>query len=285
MEQTQNQACEEWTPQLAAYALGEEPGAELQAHLEICPHCRAELRSLGRVARMLPHAVPHVAPPAELRQRILDAAGRPVAAAAKPSRPSRRLRWGWPTFAWAAVVGVLLGWNLALIGQLRDSDRNFARLQATLAATRAELNAAQAELSATVERLAATTAQVERSRTNWGTVAVLFNSPNLRVAQIGGDNAVASVWFTPDGSEACFVAQGLPDPGAGRVYQVWLNQGDTKVNGGTFSPVGDNAWIVLRADRPISSFATLGVTVEPAGGSPAPTTPPVLRGPLSGGAS
>ena len=206
MEQTQNQACQEWIPQLAAMTLGEPPDAELQAHLETCSRCRAELRSFGRVTRVLPYAAPVIAPPAQLRDRILEAAaGRPVAGTAEKTRPARRLRWGWPTFAWAVVVGLLLGWNLALIGQLRDSDRDFARLQAVLDATRTELSVAQTELSTTVERLAATTAQVERSRTNWGTVAVLFNSPNLQVVPIGGDGAEARVWFTPDSSEACLV--------------------------------------------------------------------------------
>lgn len=285
MEQTQNQPCQEWVPQLAACALGEQPDAELLAHLETCQRCRAELRSFGRVARVLPYSSPVVAPPAQLRSRILEAAaGRQVPKTSKPA-PSQRFRRIWPTLAWAAVVGLLLGWNLALVGQLRDSDSDLLRLQAQLTATRTELSAAQAELSTTVERLAATTTQVERSRTNWGTVAVLFNSPNLQVTPIGGEGAEARVWFTPNSREACLVARGLPDPGAGKVYQVWLNKGDTKVDGGTFSPVGDNSWIVLRAGDPVASFGTLGITVEPAGGSAAPTSPPVLRGSLGGGAT
>lgn len=286
MGNTQNQACEEWVPYLAAYALGEQPDAELRTHLETCQRCRSELRLFGRVARVLPYSAPAVAPPPQLRDRIVAAAaGRQIGGDTKQPRAARRPRWAWSTLAWAGAVMLLLGWNIALYGQLRDSGRNFARLQDTLATTRNQLSAAQVELNTTVERLSATSTQLDRSRTNWGTVAVLFNSPDLQVASIGGEGAEARVWFTPGSSEACFVARGLPDPGAGKVYQLWLNQGDAKISGGTFSPVGDNAWIVVRADRPVASFGTLGVTVEPAGGSAAPTSPPVLRGTLSGSAS
>ena len=70
--------CREWRESLGAYALGQLEGNEraaLEAHLEGCARCRAELASLEPVARMLPHADPvHFEsapqPPAELGQRI-----------------------------------------------------------------------------------------------------------------------------------------------------------------------------------------------------------------------
>jgi len=70
--------CREWRESLGAYALGQLEGNEraaLEAHLEGCARCRAELASLEPVARMLPHADPvHFEtapqPPADLGQRI-----------------------------------------------------------------------------------------------------------------------------------------------------------------------------------------------------------------------
>jgi hypothetical protein len=53
--------CREWRESLGAYALGQLTGDEragLEAHLEGCAECRAELTSLEPVARMLPHADP-----------------------------------------------------------------------------------------------------------------------------------------------------------------------------------------------------------------------------------
>ncbi|HEX8959088.1 MAG TPA: zf-HC2 domain-containing protein, partial [Solirubrobacterales bacterium] len=73
----------EWRESLGAYALGqlpEEGRTALEAHLEGCPGCRAELDSLGSVARLLPLADPDrfdVAPtlPPALAGRVAAAIG------------------------------------------------------------------------------------------------------------------------------------------------------------------------------------------------------------------
>lgn len=70
--------CREWRELLGAFALGHLEGDEragLEAHLDGCPECRAELAALRPVARMLPHADPErfesaPVPPADLGQRI-----------------------------------------------------------------------------------------------------------------------------------------------------------------------------------------------------------------------
>lgn len=71
--------CREWRESLGAYALGQLPADEragLEAHLEGCPDCRAEVRSLSGVAALLPHADPErfgppPQPSPDLGQRIL----------------------------------------------------------------------------------------------------------------------------------------------------------------------------------------------------------------------
>jgi hypothetical protein len=53
--------CREWREWLGAHALGQLPEGEraaLEAHLEGCPECRAELASLTGVAQLLPLANP-----------------------------------------------------------------------------------------------------------------------------------------------------------------------------------------------------------------------------------
>jgi len=88
----------------AAYVLGAlEPAeaAALQAHLETCAECRAEVERLGAVAEALATGVPqHTAPP-ELRRRVLDA----VAPPPRPARVRRRR----PVFALAGAVALGLG--------------------------------------------------------------------------------------------------------------------------------------------------------------------------------
>jgi hypothetical protein len=70
--------CREWRELLGTYALGQLEGEErigLEAHLEGCERCRAELTALEPVARMLPYADPGrfgqaPQPPPELGARI-----------------------------------------------------------------------------------------------------------------------------------------------------------------------------------------------------------------------
>jgi hypothetical protein len=70
--------CREWRELLGAHALGHLQGDErsgLEAHLDGCAECRAELAALQPVARMLPYADPErfesaPVPPADLGQRI-----------------------------------------------------------------------------------------------------------------------------------------------------------------------------------------------------------------------
>jgi putative zinc finger protein len=109
--------CREWRESLGAYALGQLEDDErvgLEAHLEGCASCRAELASLEPVALMLPHADPErfvgpaPQPPPELGQRIaatIEAERRQL------QRRQQRRRFGAFAFggvAAAAVAAVLL---------------------------------------------------------------------------------------------------------------------------------------------------------------------------------
>lgn len=89
--------CREWRLLLGAYALGdlgdEEERAGLEAHLDGCPECRAEARSLEGVARLLPLADPgRFSQPAPLPSPDL---GREVAAAIGRERGAARRRRRW----------------------------------------------------------------------------------------------------------------------------------------------------------------------------------------------
>jgi len=67
---------------------------------------------------------------------------------------------------------------------------------------------------------------------------------------------------------------GAPQPPSGRVYQLWYQHGKTIERGGTFRPRGDGSY---RTDVPVSATDAVLVTVERAGGAPAPTGPPVMQ--------
>ncbi|HXR30226.1 MAG TPA: zf-HC2 domain-containing protein [Solirubrobacterales bacterium] len=104
--------CREWRESLGALALSQLPDAErpaLEAHLEGCPGCRAELESLQGVARLMPLADPDrfgdvPAPPAALGERIAT-----TIAAERRSERRRRRRFGFAlSGATAAVAAAVL---------------------------------------------------------------------------------------------------------------------------------------------------------------------------------
>jgi anti-sigma-K factor RskA len=67
-------------------------------------------------------------------------------------------------------------------------------------------------------------------------------------------------------------ASGVPEPPPGRTYQLWLQQpGHEMVSAGLMPDPRDLA--VLAVDA--STATAAAVSVEPARGSPHPTTPPI----------
>jgi len=103
--------CREWRESLGAHALGrlpEEERAALEAHLEGCPECRAEMEALAGVAQLLPLADPEhfgtaPAPPPSLADR--------VAATIRAERRSQRLRLG---LAFSGITAAVAAAALAI---------------------------------------------------------------------------------------------------------------------------------------------------------------------------
>ena len=72
----------------------------------------------------------------------------------------------------------------------------------------------------------------------------------------------------------------VPALQAGTTYQLWVISGDQTRSVATLQPASDGTMPQTVAAVRVGDTA-LGVTVEPAGGSPAPTTTPVITVPLS----
>lgn len=110
--------CREWRESLGAYALGQLRGDEragLEAHLDGCAQCRAELALLEPVAQMLPHADPArfesaPQPPPELGARIAAV----IAGEREKSRQRRRRRRAFGGFALGGAAAALAAAVLAI---------------------------------------------------------------------------------------------------------------------------------------------------------------------------
>ncbi|MFD0344961.1 anti-sigma factor [Kitasatospora aburaviensis] len=168
-----------------------------------------------------------VPPPPEMRARVLarleyerqlppPRRTEVVTAAAAPRAGHRRARW--PRLALAASLA---------------------------AATALGVVAVQQHEQAQQER-----ATAERLRTQQAAFGELLTAPDARVttttaAGSGTGTGTGTVVWSASRNQAGFLAAGLPDPGPGRVYELWLDRA------GTLSPAGlladGNGALVLTA--------------------------------------
>jgi len=95
-----------------------------------------------------------------------------------------------------------------------------------------------------------------------------------QVVGFTGDEGQLAMAYRPGEPGALLVGTGLPDPGADKVYAIWMLQGTTPVSGGCVRP--HDGSIVVFVDADLAGTDQMAVTVEPASCPSAPTTTPVL---------
>ncbi|WGL51176.1 anti-sigma factor [Nocardioides sp. BP30] len=107
-----------------------------------------------------------------------------------------------------------------------------------------------------------------------GVLAQIERAPDVqRFTTHGPGNATVTVYRSVSLNEAAVEAHDLGQAPDGKVYQVWLqNTAGAMVPAGFLAP-GTSTATALNGDASAAEGA--GITVEPAGGSPAPTSDPV----------
>jgi anti-sigma-K factor RskA len=233
---------------LTAYALGvlePEEIARVSELLEQHPEWRPTLDELRATVGLLPYGLPGAEPAPGLRQRTLDyAAGRSRRPVRAPERGLRRWLAALGGVAAAATLAAGLAW-----GQLQSARADLARAEAELAS----LRSAQ-------QQVAATLAQARP------------------LVALSGPGGRGSVLRTSAG--VTVVAAKLPALAPGRTYQLWLIRGGKPAGVGTFGvdAQGFGMLTLGSADLAPQATDTFAVTDEPAGGSPGPTTSPLIAG-------
>jgi anti-sigma factor RsiW len=234
---------------VAAYLLGalaDVERSEFEAHLATCAQCREDVSDLRLVADALPLAVPPVAPPAALRDRLMETvrAEAEVLSAAGPGadrpRPARRRRFA-PAFnrplalaggIAALVVGGAVGFGL---GSSTSETR-----------------------TRTVVQVRTVAAQVSSTTAPRGTAVIVVR------------DGVATLRVT-----------GLPAPPRGKVYEVWLLRRGAAAPSPTDALFSVSTRGSGRVALPsVHDVETVLVTAEPDGGSSAPTSQPFIRASL-----
>ena len=100
----------------------------------------------------------------------------------------------------------------------------------------------------------------------------------MRVTGTKG-SMTAEVAYSRQLGKGAITVTGMPPAPDGKVYQLWYVGADGVArSAGIMAPEDGRGAMVLEGDP--NNAAAVGVTVEPAGGSPSPTTEPVVVLPL-----
>lgn len=236
---------ESWAGSAAGYLLGaleDDERSRFEAHLDDCEHCREEIAFLRVATDALPVAVEqHAAPPA-LKDRIMNVV----------NAEAELLRAAGPEA------------DRPRVAEPRRRERRWWSL-----VPRSGL------------ALAASVLLIVGGVTGW--VLRDGGGTPTRTVVAGVEVPDASAELVVRGDHSTLKTRGLPRPGTGRVYQVWLMREGAK------DPEPTDALFTVSRDGTasvdvpgsIGDVEAVLVTEEPDGGSPAPTSEPIIAASLA----
>ncbi|MDQ3856395.1 MAG: anti-sigma factor [Chloroflexota bacterium] len=234
--------CEEVQENIPALVLGalDEPDAEaVRQHVSRCAACSSEAGAYSRTTDALNLAVEPVELPQGFHSRLLARATAPDDVITFPTAPKRRpARLPWALAAACLLLALGLGaWSWRLNTQVR-AERAYIAYMAQFIA--------RPDVSAT--RMTASSATTQ-----------------------------GRLYATAKGDRAMLVLADLPALPRGKVYQIWLNAPGVKDTAGTFEPLADgDACVYVHPRTSLSRYKSIGITIEPKGGSPGPTSPRII---------
>lgn len=239
--------------------------AEVRAHVAGCPECAADVRASQLVADTLAWSVDPVAPPAAIRQRVLSSVR-----AGTPERVQTRGRW-LPWLAAAATLVIAAG--LGADG---------VRLRGRIQTLELQLRDAVAQVRAGQEQ----TQQARLVAANAERQLSVLAAPDVAHVDLKGQPSAPqasarAIWSRSRG--LLLAVSNLPALPVGRTYQLWI------ISGGA-APIS-NGWIfktdstgsvttMFQTPTTLPPPTAMAVSIEPDGGSPAPTGPITLTGSL-----
>jgi len=243
----------------AAYALGALPAEEarrFEAYLAGSPEAQREVAEYREVAALLALAGPETAPSPDLRERVLARgrapSTRPSAGPVRPPRP-------WLALAAGLVAVVGLGFGYVQLTTARDLRRELAQVGQHLERTSDMLRGREATLNAILE-------------------------PGVQLFQLtasGDPDPLVQLFWDRQRHRAVLHGFRLDSVPEGRAYQLWFIKDGAPVPSVTFRPEPEGHVLVERIEVPADGDVTAAaLTVEPESGSPQPTTPIRLLGPL-----
>lgn len=227
--------------------------ARFEHHVRRCHDCTAELRGMAETATRLAFAAEQPAP-LQLRDRVLAAVSRtrqlPPLVERRRRTAARRTAAGRPPIAWRPRVA----WLVAAASVIVVIALTVALVQAN--------------------------GQLDRDRARQARISAVLAAPDARaISQPTSAGGTATVVYSRSHRALVVTSAQLPPAPPGKVYELWL-LGPPKVRPAGFLRPGRNGSSLPVLVRGLVRGDQLGVTVEPEGGTPKPTTTPILVLPL-----
>ncbi len=109
---------------------------------------------------------------------------------------------------------------------------------------------------------------------------ILNNPAAIRVTLNPQNNATGKVTFVmvPNSLKGVLIADGVPALSDDKQYQMWMTGDKGRESCGVFSINQSVAQVLITMPELPDQYQGLGITVEPRGGSPGPTSPPLYTG-------
>jgi len=253
-------ACAAVEALVPAYSMGATDPEEthmVNSQLATCPTASAELASYAKLTEALLYSVSPVPTPpgieAKLRLALRSSQTEVEHLPSVWMRIKQRLAWlpqSSPQWAAAGVILLLLALNLYAINQNR-------------------------QLRAQVQYLA----QQQMQQVQAIHLLTAVNQPMLTLPAVQENSpAQAQVRWDTNAGVAVLNADAFPPLPANMAYQLWLRHDGERSSAGLFT-VDQNGTgsLIFPISQPLDSLEAMGITPEPAGGSPGPTGDAVVR--------
>jgi hypothetical protein len=222
--------------------------------------------------------------PARLRERILAA----VARDRENELAARRLRRTRLVGAVAAAIALVLGGLLAReLRRGRDRDAELAGLAYQNGVLSARLDEQARALTARLDEQGRVLASLHETLGTQAQILRLVGGPRILTANLAPQKGVTGagrVLVDAATGDAAVVLSGIASPGDDRAYELWAIRGKKPPEPAGLVVLTDERGGAIRmptVPRP-SEVTAFAVSIEPRGGSTAPTGPIVLVGPVAG---
>ncbi len=256
--------CEELREQIPAYVFGlldDEERLEVEIQLAQCPEVQTELQEYQSLHEAMHHSSEPMEAPSVILENLMMAIQPDLTETAQmpqvtPSNVRRPNFLAFTGLAAALALFILVSTNLYWFTRVQQLETDLAQLAPPSFNPQGNLINFSTSSEAQQVSIEPVDSATVRGLLQWA------------------EGAVGDTWL------ATFQVSGLTRLDPDQVYQLWFSRPEeAPVSAGIFVVDEDGSGLLFfEITEPIGSFAGLGVSIEPQGGSPAPTGDVVLSG-------